>query len=165
MGQAIYTEVVNQQDTTRQIILNTSTVPCLQTLDSYASHSNFGEYRFVRSSPQLLSEIKHVLARFTLLSLLKVFHFRLKKFTFSLSKNAELPTSLDVFLGFFLSLRVFSLCLDEVPPTWSNSRESHTSEKECFNSFIFMRVTRVAVLYTSLQLVEGVYKPQRACVS
>ena len=28
VGRAIYTEVVNQQDTTRQIILNTSTVPC-----------------------------------------------------------------------------------------------------------------------------------------
>ena len=44
VGQAIYTEVVNQQDTTRQIILNASTVPCPQTLDNYTSHSNFREY-------------------------------------------------------------------------------------------------------------------------
>ena len=27
-----------------------------------------------------------------------------------------------------------------------------------------MRLTRVVVLYATLQLVEGVYKPQRACV-
>ena len=38
----------------------------------------------------------------------------LKTFTFSLSKNTELPASLYVFLGHFLSSRVFSLCLDEV---------------------------------------------------
>ena len=37
----------------------------------------------------------------------------LKKFTFSLSKNTELPASLDVFLSLFLSLRVFSFCLDD----------------------------------------------------
>ena len=43
--------------------------------------------------------------------------FLLKTLTFSLvSKNTGLPTSLDVFLSLFLSLRVFSLCLDEVPP-------------------------------------------------
>ena len=32
------------------------------------------------------------------------------------------------------------------------------------SSFIFMRLTRVVVLYISLRLVEGVYKPQGACV-
>ena len=53
--------------------------------------------------------------------------------------------------------RCFPKTLDEVSPTWSrNSPESHTSEKECV-FFIFIRLTRMVVLYTSLRLVEGVY--------
>ena len=69
----------------------------------------------------------------------EVLHGVQKKFTFSFSKNrAELPTSLDVFLSLFLSLRVFSLCLGKVSPRrWTkfpqrdrNSPESHTSEEE-----------------------------------
>ena len=56
-----------------------------------------------------LSEIKHVSVGFTLL---RCYTFMLKKFTFSLSKNTELPASLDVFLRLFLLLRVLSLCLD-----------------------------------------------------
>jgi len=47
-----------------------------------------------------LSEIKHVSVGFTLL---RCYTFMLKKFTFSLSKNTELPTILDVFLSLFLS--------------------------------------------------------------
>ena len=53
-----------------------------------------------------LSEIKHVSVGFTLL---RCYTFMLKKFTFSLSKNTELPTILDVFLSLFLSGYVCSL--------------------------------------------------------
>ena len=89
-----------------------------------------------------LSEIKHVSVGFTLL---RCYTFMLKKFTFSLSKNTELPASLDVFLSLFLSLHVFSLCVDDVPPRrWTkfpqrgrNSPKSHTSEKECFLSYLW----------------------------
>ena len=52
---------------------------------------------------------------------------------------------------------------DEVFPTWSKFPRITYIRKRMF-SFIFMRLTRVVVLYTSLRLVEAVYKPQRACV-
>ena len=93
----------------------------------------------------------------------------LKKFTFWLSKNTEFTTSLDVFLSLFL---LFSLCLDEVPPIcWMklpNVDEippNHIRKKNVF----FLHIheanmgSSLVVLYTSLWLVEGVYKPQ-ACV-
>ena len=47
--------------------------------------------------------------------------FMLKRFTFSLSKNTQVPTSLDTFFSLFLLLHVFSLCLDEAPPCGQNS--------------------------------------------
>ena len=53
-----------------------------------------------------LLEIKHALVGFTLL---RCYTFILKKVTFSLCKNTELPTSLDVFLSLFLSGHVCSL--------------------------------------------------------
>ena len=63
----------------------------------------------------------------------RCFTFMLKRFTFSLSKHTELPTSLDVFLSLFRSLRVFSLCLDEVPPTWSKfPRITYIQKKNVF---------------------------------
>ena len=79
-----------------------------------------------------LSEIKHVL------SLLQGFDVYAENVQ-SLSKNTGLPTSLDIFLSLFLSLSLFSLCLDEVPPRrrtkfrqrGRNSPESHTSVEEC----------------------------------
>ena len=94
-----------------------------------------------------------------------------KKFTFSLSENIELPTSLDVFLSLFLPIacvlfvfgRSSPETLDDVSPTWSKFPRITHIRKRMF-SFIFMTLTRVVVLYTSLRLVEGVYKPQRACV-
>ena len=113
----------------------------------------------------------------------------LKIFTFNLSKNTELPASLDVFLSIFLSLRVFCLCLDEVsiflslrvfclcclcldevpprrrtkfPPNVVEIPPNLIHQKKF--PFILMRLTRVVVLYTSPQLVKGIYKPQRACV-
>ena len=97
--------------------------------------------------------------------------FMLKKCIFSLFKNTEFPTSLDVFLSLFFSLRVFFLYLGEVPPrrrtkfppTWSKFPRIGYIRKRMF-SFIFMRLTQVLVLYTSLRLVEGAYKPQRGCV-
>ena len=42
----------------------------------------------------------------------------------------------------------------EIPPT-----ESHTSEKKLSFTMMFMSLTRV-VIYTILQLVEGVYTTQ-----
>ena len=97
--------------------------------------------------------------------------FMLKKVTFSLCKNTELLTSLDVFLSLFLSLRVFSLCVDEVSPRrWTKFPQRGqlkfpriTYIRKRMFSFVFMTLTRVVVLYTSQRLVEGVYKPQRAC--
>ena len=67
-------------------------------------------------------------------------------------------------------LCVFSLCLDEIRPRWwmkfprcdQNSPKSHTSEKECFLSYSWNHTC--SCVFTSLRLVEGVYKPQRACV-
>ena len=40
----------------------------------------------------------------------------------------------------------------------------HSFFRKRMFSFIFIKITWVVVLYTSLRLVEGVYKPQRACV-
>ena len=109
---------------------------------------------------------KHVSVGFTLL---RCYTFMLKKFTFSLSaKNTEFPTSLDGFLSLFLSLRVFSLCLDKFPRRrWTkspqrgrNSSESHTSEKECFLSYSWLCCilvcdwSKVSTNHNSLLLVE-----------
>ena len=106
-----------------------------------------------------LLEIKHALVGFTLL---RCYTFMLKKVTFSLCKNTQLPTSLDVFLSLFLSghacslhvwtkfprnaWRSFPKTLDEVSPTWSKfPRITHIRKK--LLSFIFMTLTRVVVLY------------------
>ena len=66
-----------------------------------------------------------------------------KKFTFSLSENIELPTSLDVFLSLFLPIACVLFVFGRSSPRrWTtfpqrgrNSPESHTSEKECFLSY------------------------------
>ena len=57
----------------------------------------------------------------------------------------------------------FPEMLDEVPPMCLKFPQITYIRKRMF-SFIFMRLTWVVELYTSLQLVEGVYKPQWACV-
>ena len=63
----------------------------------------------------------------------------------------------------------FSVCWIDFPsPVLSVLSTSpvlftHASEKECF--FHSHEITQVVVLYTSLWFVEGVYKPQWACVS
>ena len=120
-----------------------------------------------------LLEIKHTVSvGFT--ALLRCYMFMLKKFTFSLSNwNTELPTSLDVFLSLFHSLRVFSLCLDEVPPRrWTKFPPSDVVEippnhihqkKKIFLHIHDINMGGCVVYKASLRLVEGVYKPHRAC--
>ena len=54
-------------------------------------------------------------------------------------------------------------CWMKFPSMWSKFPWITYNRKRMF-SFIFMRLTWIVVLYTSLWLVEGDYKPQRACV-
>ena len=116
-----------------------------------------------------LSKIKHVSVGFTLL---RCYTFMLKKFTFSLSKNTDRPTVVwTSFLAFsFPVTSVLFMCgqsspetlPDEVsPPNVVEIPPNHTHQKK--NVSYSWHLTRVVVLYTSLRLVEGVYKPQRAC--
>ena len=86
--------------------------------------------------------------------------FMLNKFTFSLSKSTELPTSLDVFLSLFLSLCVFSLSLDKFPGDAGQSSPNMVEippNQIHHKMNVFFHIHEINMgycVYTSLRLVE-----------
>ena len=85
-----------------------------------------------------------------------------KTLNFPLFWTSFLAFTFPVTCVLFMCGRSFPETLEEASPTWSKSPRIKYIKKRMF-SFIFMTLTGVVVLYTSLRLVEGVYKPQRDC--